>query len=103
MPHQVQYCKMFILLIREYLFRVSYHYIELRLGLISVHVNTERWAEEDVRGANVQNLSANIVFSIQLENVKIQEGAGQAEEFSILTKLHLVNYQKIFLISYKGK
>ena len=57
-------------------------------------VSTEKWAEEDVRGANVQNLSANIVFSIQLGNVKIQEGAGQAEEFSILTKLHLVNYQK---------
>ena len=77
--------------------------MKLRLGLISVHVNTEWWAEEDVRGANVQNLSANIVFSIQLGNVRIQEGAGQAEEFSILTKLHLVNYQNVFLISYKEK
>ena len=82
------------LLIKVYLFRVNYQYMKLRLGLISVHVSTERWAEGDVSGANVQNPSANIVFSIQLENVKIQEGAGQAEEFSILTKLHLVNYQK---------
>ena len=82
------------MLIKENLFRVNYQYMKLRLGLISVHVNTERWAEGDVRGANVQNPSANIVFSIQLENVKIQEGAGQAEEFSILTKLLLVNYQK---------
>ena len=66
--------------------------MKLRLGLISVHVSTERY----VRGAGVHNLSAKIVFSIQLGNVKIQEGAGQAEEFSILTKLHLVNYQKCF-------
>ena len=65
-------------------------------------VSTEKWAEEDVRGANVQNLSANIVFSIQLGNVKIQEIAGQAEEFSILTKLHLVNYQKYFWSVLKG-
>ena len=77
--------------------------MKVRLGLISVHVSTECWAEGGVRGANVQNPSANIVFSIQLGNVKIQEDAGQAEEFSILTKLPLVNYEKIFLISYKGK
>ena len=66
--------------------------MKLRLGLISVHVSTERY----VRGADVHNPSAKIVISIQLGNVKIQEGAGQAEEFSILTKLHLVNYQKCF-------
>ena len=70
--------------------------MKLRLGLISVHVNTERWAEGDVKSANVPNPSANIVFSIQLGNVKIQEGAGQAEKFSILTKLLLVNYQNGF-------
>ena len=79
-------------LIKEYLFRVNYQYMKLRLGLISVHVSTERC----VRGADVHNLSAKIWISIQLGNVKIQEGAGQAEEFSILTKLHLVNYQKCF-------
>ena len=70
--------------------------MKLRLGQISVHVSTERWAEGDVRGANVQNLSANIVFSIQLENVKIQEGAEQAEEFLILTKLYRVEKQSVF-------
>jgi len=70
--------------------------MKLRLGPISVHVSTERWADWDVKVADVHNPSAKIVITIQLGNVKIQEGAGQAEEFSILTKLHLVNYQKCF-------
>ena len=61
------------------------------------HVSTEKWAEEDVRGADVQNPNVKMNISIQTANVRILEGAGQAEEFSILTKLHLVNYQKIFL------
>ena len=53
-------------------------------------VSTEKWAEKDVRGANVQNPNVKMKISIQTANVRMTEGAGQAEEFLILTKLYRV-------------
>ena len=57
---------------------------------ISALVSTENWAEEDIRNVNVQNPNAKMNISTQTVNVKILEGAGQAGEFSILTKLYRV-------------
>ena len=59
-------------------------------------VSTEKWAEEDVRGADVQNPNVKMNISIQTANVRIPEGAGQAEEFLILTKLYRVEKQSVF-------
>ena len=63
---------------------------------ISALVSTENWAEEDVRSANVQNPNVKMNISIQTANVRIPEGAGQAEEFLILTKLYCVKKQSDF-------
>ena len=57
---------------------------------ISALVSTENWGEEDIRSVNVQNPNAKMNISTQMVNVKIPEGAGQAGEFSILTKLNRV-------------
>ena len=69
---------------------------------ISALVSTENWAEEDVRSANVQNPNVKMNISIQTANVRIPEGAGQAEEFLILTKSHHVkNLEKVCLIRFE--
>ena len=55
---------------------------------ISALVSTENWVEEDIRSVNVQNPNAKMNISTQTVNVKVPEGAWQAGEFSILTKLY---------------